>query len=278
MQDEVNAILDEMEETEQAVRAIEAEAQAIEQAATTIMTPAPTPLPEPAIMEPTVVVSPPAPAPKPVITIGADGKPRVGPPAQPAVKIDKVTGKPVINANAGAPVMAVSKDGKPMVKASALGGTPTAAVAAAINPSATNQATVVHPPKPKATPSGMPAALASPRGPQTPPAPGEKPDPIKKAVAETLKKKAKEKAETTPREWSSEIVRRAVAGTDVQMGGNLYSPTKKTDATQVVNTKPTPIPGKPADKRGQIISSYTTTVPKETSNKVDLIPEAVPQP
>ena len=78
----------------------------------------------------------------------------------------------------------------------------------------------------------------------------EKPDPVKKAVAETLRKKAKEKEQKAPSEWSSEIVRRAVAGTDIHMGGKLYSAVKQPDSAQVVNTKPTPIPGKTVDKRG----------------------------
>ena len=329
---------DEIKRIDKEAASIEAEAKSIEAAASTIITPAPTSLPPPTPMQTTVIVTPTAPAPKPVITIGADGKPRVAPPAKPAVTIDKATGMPIINEDAGepvvpvapdgkpipkkaaktatptvaqpgmpvaaptvaqpgmpatvasAPVMTVSKDGKPMVKASALGGVttaaspvaaPTAAVAAAMNPTATNQATVMRPAapvKPKATATGMPAALAPKVEPQTPQPVDEEPDPVKKAVAETLKKKAKEKEQKTPSEWSSEIVRRAVAGTDVQMGGNLYMPTTKTDPDQVIKTKPTAIPDKPVDKRGQIISSYTSTNPKVTSNKVDLIPEAVPQP
>lgn len=235
---------------------------------------------------------------EPVVPIAPDGKPipkKVAKTATPTVTAQPAKpGMPATVAQPGmpvatAPVMTVSKDGKPMVKASALGGVttaapvaaPTAAVAAAMSPSSTNQATVMRPAapvKPKATATGMPAALAPKVGPQTPPPADEEPDPVKKAVAETLKKKAKEKEQKTPSEWSSEIVRRAVAGTDVQMGGNLYKPATKTDPDQVIKTKPTAIPDKPVDKRGQIISSYTAPTPKVTSNKVDLIPEAAPQP
>lgn len=121
-EDEAQEILNAMEEDPvDAIAAInkeaakiEAEAKSIEQAASAINAPTATPMPEPSPMESIVVVSPPVPAPKPVITIGMDGKPRVGPPAQPAVTFDKATGMPIINESAGAPVVPVNAEGKPI--------------------------------------------------------------------------------------------------------------------------------------------------------------------
>mmetsp|Transcript_30133 Transcript_30133/g.37240 ORF Transcript_30133/g.37240 Transcript_30133/m.37240 type:complete len:168 (-) Transcript_30133:460-963(-) len=166
--------------------------------------------------------------------------------------------------------MSVGKDGKPMVRASALGAlttptassAPTAAIAAAINPTATNQATVMRP----AT-APRPQAAQDDEAPVVP-----KPDPVKKAINDTLKKKAQEKK--SPSEWSSEIVRKAVAGTEIQVGGKLYAPIQKTNSDQIIKSKPTPMPGKPADTRGQIISSYSSTVPTEMPGKIDLFKEA----
>lgn len=112
-----------------------------------------------------------------------------------------------------APVYSIGKDGKPVIKASALGtliGTnvaPTAgvpvtanmamapAVAAAINPSSTTKATVMRgstsQPKTKpVTAAGTPAALSSPKASlANSETPDGKPDPVKKAISDVLRKK-----------------------------------------------------------------------------------------
>mmetsp|Transcript_30133 Transcript_30133/g.37241 ORF Transcript_30133/g.37241 Transcript_30133/m.37241 type:complete len:96 (-) Transcript_30133:1027-1314(-) len=95
MEEEMQEILDAMEEPEDAIQDIEAEAESIEAEAKEIerkvtgSSPSRRPSPtlstlsiiEPAPATPIPTPAPKAPPVKPVITIGADGKPRVGPPA-----------------------------------------------------------------------------------------------------------------------------------------------------------------------------------------------------
>ena len=124
----------------------------------------------------------------------------------------------------------------------------TQAVAVAINPSCIAK-TIVSPSstsKQKTKPvtaSGMTTALTSSKARlATSETPDGKPDPMKKAISNILRKKEKEKIQATknseapPGEWSHPTATKAVMGTDIRMKDCIYTPVKK-DITQTRSLK-----------------------------------------